>query len=71
MMADAEMTERVTLRIPKAMVERGEDAVEAGMYPNLSEALRDGMGDKLGPDGEVTRELMADDPGITARYPDE
>ena len=32
--------ERVTLRIPRQQVERVEELVETGAYPNRSEAIR-------------------------------
>lgn len=39
--------ERVTLRMPKQMVNKLEDMVEEGHYPNRSEAVRDACREKI------------------------
>lgn len=53
--------ERVTLRMPKPMLEAVEREVERGLYPNRSEALRSMVRDGLERPPQTHR-LAADEP---------
>lgn len=51
---DAEW-ERVTVRLPPGLKRRYDELVDAGVYPNLSEAVRDGLRvgrDEIDDDGD-------------------
>jgi metal-responsive CopG/Arc/MetJ family transcriptional regulator len=43
--------QRVTLRVPETRIEEIEAAVEAGQYPNRSEAIRAAIRDQFNPVG--------------------
>lgn len=47
------LLERVTVRLPRSVLDAIDDRVESGEYPNRSEVVRDALAEELDEDSHI------------------